>query len=57
MEIADLPLPPGLAARYIESGITKLYPPQEACVEAGLFSGKNLLIARDGDAPPGGKWR
>jgi len=45
MEIADLPLPPGLAARYIESGITKLYPPQEACVEAGLFSGKNLLIA------------
>ncbi|MDD3857227.1 MAG: ATP-dependent DNA helicase [Methanoculleus sp.] len=45
MEIADLPLPPDLAAGYARSGITELYPPQAACVEAGLFSGKNLLVA------------
>lgn len=45
MEIADLPLPPDLAAGYARRGITELYPPQAACVEAGLFSGKNLLVA------------
>ncbi|KLK88674.1 extensin [Methanoculleus sediminis] len=45
MEIADLPVPPDLAAGYIAGGITELYPPQAACVEAGLFSGKNLLVA------------
>lgn len=45
MEIADLPVPPDLAAGYARHGITELYPPQAACVEAGLFSGKNLLIA------------
>ncbi len=45
MEIADLPLPPDLAAGYARRGITDLYPPQAACVEAGLFSGKNLLVA------------
>ncbi len=45
MKIADLPLPPDLAAGYAERGIAELYPPQAACVEAGLFEGKNLLIA------------
>jgi len=45
MEIADLPIPPNLAASYARRGITELYPPQAACVEAGLFSGKNLLVA------------
>jgi helicase len=45
MEIAGLPIPPDLADGYARSGITELYPPQAACVEAGLFSGKNLLIA------------
>ncbi|MFA7198957.1 MAG: ATP-dependent DNA helicase [Methanoculleus sp.] len=45
MEIAGLPIPPDLAEGYARSGITELYPPQAACVEAGLFSGKNLLIA------------
>ncbi|MCK9307400.1 MAG: ATP-dependent DNA helicase [Methanoculleus sp.] len=44
MEIAGLPIPPDLAAGYARCGITELYPPQAACVEAGLFSGKNLLI-------------
>ncbi|HOB17744.1 MAG TPA: ATP-dependent DNA helicase [Candidatus Methanoculleus thermohydrogenotrophicum] len=45
MEIADLPIPQDLAASYMARGITKLYPPQASCVEAGLLSGKNLLIA------------
>jgi helicase len=45
MEIADLPIPPDLAACYAEHGITELYPPQIVCVEKGLFEGKNLLIA------------
>ncbi len=45
MEIAGLPIPPDLARRYTDGGITELYPPQAACVEAGLFSGQNLLIA------------
>lgn len=45
MEIAGLPIPPDLLADYTGRGITELYPPQAACVEAGLFAGKNLLIA------------
>jgi len=45
MEIVGLPIPPDLLADYTGRGITELYPPQAACVEAGLFAGKNLLIA------------
>jgi helicase len=45
MEIAALPIPPYLAEAYRLQGITGLYPPQEACVQAGLFSGKNLLVS------------
>ena len=45
MEIVDLPIPPDLLADYTGRGIAELYPPQAACVEAGLFAGKNLLIA------------
>jgi helicase len=45
MEIADLSIPAGLTRSYIERGITRLYPPQAACIEAGILEGKNLLIA------------
>jgi helicase len=45
MEIAALPIPPYLAEAYRLQGITSLYPPQEECVRAGLFEGKNLLVA------------
>jgi helicase len=45
MEIASLPIPPYLAEAYQAQGITGLYPPQEECVRAGLFLGKNLLVA------------
>ncbi len=45
MDIASLPVPPHLAEAYRGRGITSLYPPQEECVRAGIFEGKNLLIA------------
>ncbi len=45
MRIEDLPIPPSLTEVYRNKGIIELYPPQEMCVERGLFSGRNLLIA------------
>ena len=45
MRLAELPLPKDLLRRYADSGIEELYPPQAACVEAGIFQGKNLLVA------------
>jgi helicase len=45
VRIADLPIPAALMEAYHRKGITELYPPQETCVEKGLFSGTNLLIA------------
>jgi helicase len=45
MKVADLPLPQTLKTRYAERGIENLYPPQEACVAAGIFEKKNLLCA------------
>lgn len=45
MKIAALPVPRPLVQFYNEKGITELYPPQVECVEAGVFEGKNLLMA------------
>ncbi|HXW98806.1 MAG TPA: ATP-dependent DNA helicase [Methanomicrobiales archaeon] len=45
MELASLPLPPRLVEAYRARGIAGLYPPQEECVRAGLFDGRNLLVA------------
>ena len=45
MRIDMLPIPQTLKEQYSEAGILDLYPPQIACVEEGLFDGKNLLIA------------
>jgi helicase len=45
MKVDELPIPDLLKERYAASGIVDLYPPQEDCVRAGLFEGKNLLIA------------
>ncbi|MDG6256553.1 MAG: ATP-dependent DNA helicase [Methanomicrobiaceae archaeon] len=45
MKIESLPVPAHLVQQYRERGITDLYPPQEECIGAGLFSGANLLIA------------
>ena len=36
----------GLAEKYLTSeGFTTLYPPQKACVQAGLLDGKSLLVS------------
>lgn len=45
MEIASLPLPPAFIRSCQDKGISALYPPQAACIEAGLLDGKNLLIS------------
>ncbi len=41
----SLPIPPALKEKYYATGIQSLYPPQQACVEEGLFFGKNLIIS------------
>ena len=45
MQVAELPIPGYLKDIYLQSGIETLYPPQAECVEKGMFSGKNLLVA------------
>lgn len=45
MKISDLPLPAELVGAYTTKGIENLYPPQAACVEKGLLTGANLLVA------------
>ena len=45
MKVADLPLPQDLIKRYESAAIHDLYPPQAACVDVGMFTGKNLLVA------------
>jgi len=45
MQVQDLPIPASLKQRYLDSGITELYPPQAACVEKGIFDKKNMLVA------------
>jgi helicase len=45
MQISELPIPDALKQRYLAAGVAELYPPQAACVERGMFTGKNLLVA------------
>jgi helicase len=45
MLIRDLAIPTNLKQKYAQSGISELYPPQADCVEKGMLSGKNLLVA------------
>ncbi|MDO8841475.1 ATP-dependent DNA helicase, partial [Methanocalculus sp.] len=40
-----LPIPSELVEQYYDHGIRTLYPPQIACIEAGLFERKNLVIS------------
>ena len=44
MKISSLPLPENLVSDLERQGYTDLYPPQQDCVENGLFEGKNLLL-------------
>jgi helicase len=45
MRVSDLPLPDDVVAHYEAGGITELYPPQAAAVEAGITEGKNVVVA------------
>ncbi|MHB8163936.1 MAG: ATP-dependent DNA helicase [Methanoregula sp.] len=45
MLIHELPIPASLRQQYAQAGITELYPPQAECVERGMLTGKNLLVA------------
>ena len=45
MLIQDLAIPTNLKQRYAKAGISELYPPQADCVEKGILTGKNALVA------------
>jgi helicase len=45
MLIADLAIPAPLKQQYGQAGMSELYPPQADCINKGLLSGKNLLVA------------
>ena len=45
MQIQDLAIPTNLKQRYTRDGISELYPPQAECVEKGILTGKNALVA------------
>jgi helicase len=45
MLIQDLAIPANLKQMYTKAGISELYPPQAECVEKGILSGKNALVA------------
>lgn len=45
MKIQELDLPEGVIQYYHDTGVTDLYPPQSAAIEAGLLEGKNIVAA------------
>ncbi len=45
IKIQDLNLSVPIKQFYIDSGITSLYPPQSAAIDAGLLEGKNIVAA------------
>ena len=45
MKVTKLNLPETLKAITLQTGIAKLYPPQEEAVKAGVLEGKNLVLA------------
>jgi len=45
IKIQDLNLSAPIKQFYIDSGITSLYPPQSAAIDAGLLEGKNVVAA------------
>jgi helicase len=45
IKIHDLNLSAPIKQFYIDSGITSLYPPQSAAIDAGLLEGKNIVAA------------
>ncbi|MDE1863361.1 MAG: DEAD/DEAH box helicase [Thaumarchaeota archaeon] len=45
MKVEDIDLPKGVIEFLLQSGITKLYPPQEKSVKAGLLEGRSILVS------------
>ncbi|HWP78945.1 MAG TPA: DEAD/DEAH box helicase [Candidatus Nitrosotenuis sp.] len=45
MKITDLALAPSAIQYLTEQGITKLFPPQQAAVEAGMLGGQSIMVA------------
>ena len=45
MLIQDIAIPDNLKQRYTQAGISELYPPQSECIEKGILTGKNMLVA------------
>ncbi len=45
MKISEISLPGNVIGFYMNSGITGLYPPQAATIDAGLLDGKNIVAA------------
>jgi len=45
LKVEDLPVPDSAKQIIINSGITKLYPPQEEAIKAGALEDKNLVLA------------
>jgi helicase len=45
MRVRDLPLADDVVAHYEAAGITELYPPQAAAVDAGITRGRNVVVA------------
>jgi helicase len=45
IKIQDMNLSDTIKQFYIDSGITSLYPPQSAAIDAGLLEGKNIVAA------------
>jgi helicase len=45
MKIMDLNLPESVIQFYLNAGITELYPPQAAAIDAGLLENKNIMAA------------
>jgi helicase len=45
MRVRDLPLSEELIAHYEAAGVSDLYPPQAAAVEAGVTRGENVVVS------------
>jgi helicase len=45
LKITELSLPEQVKQVMLQSGITKLYPPQEEAINAGVLGGGNLVLA------------
>ncbi|ERG96654.1 MAG: superfamily II helicase [Haloquadratum walsbyi J07HQW2] len=45
LDIKELPVSAAIREHYYDAGITQLYPPQEAAVEAGVVDGENVIVA------------